>query len=144
MYRKLAVLKNNILKKKVYGGPYSSLSCSPVVHSPQFYEKTGAHVRPSCRSAESSDIFTGKCLWWRLFFTKDASLEFIAAASSKRDSNTEVFPYGFFTATFLKLLENFLRDIFAKHFLIKSQAFSLQVATLLEITSLTKIYRTSF
>ena len=35
------------------------------------------------------------------FFTKDASLEFIPAISLKTDSNTEVFPYGFFTVTLL-------------------------------------------
>ena len=56
------------------------------------------------------------------FFTKDASLEFIPAISLKMDSNAEVFPYRFFKVTFLKLLENFLRDIFAKHFLTNSQA----------------------
>ena len=67
--------------------------------------KKGGHVRPSCRSAESSNIFTGKCLWWRLFFIKDASLEFIPAISLKRNSNTEVFPYGFFTVTLFKLSE---------------------------------------
>ena len=27
---------------------------SPVVHNPRFFQKTGAYVRPSCRSAESS------------------------------------------------------------------------------------------
>ena len=46
-------------------------------------KKNGAHVRPSCRSAEISNTFTGKCLWWRLFFTKDASLEFIPAIPLK-------------------------------------------------------------
>ena len=73
------------------------------------------------------------------FFIKDASLEFISAISLKKDSNTEVFPYGLFTVTLFKLSENFLRDIFAKHFLTKSQA-----APLMEITCLTKIYRSSF
>ena len=50
-----------------------------VVNSPQSYEKSGAHVRPSCRRAKGSNIITGKCLWWRLFFTKDASQEFTPA-----------------------------------------------------------------
>ena len=44
------------------------------------------------------------------FFTKDANLEFITAISLKRDSNTELLPYAFFTVTFFKLLENFLPD----------------------------------
>ena len=59
------------------------------------------------------------------FFTKYASLEFIPAISLKRDSNTEIFPYGFFTVTLFKLSENFSQDIFAKHFLTKSQASNL-------------------
>ena len=28
-----------------------------------FSKKTGAHVRPSCGSAENSNIFTGKSPW---------------------------------------------------------------------------------
>ena len=78
------------------------------------------------------------------FFTKNASLKFMPAISLKRDSNTEVFPYGFFTVTVFKLPGNVLRDIFAKHFLTKSQASYLKVATLMEITRLTKLYRSSF
>ena len=72
---------------------------------------------------------------------KDTSLEFIPAISFRRDCNTEVFPYGFFKVTIFKLLGNFLRDIFAKHFLTKSQASGLQVATLQKITCLKKIYK---
>ena len=56
---------------------------------------------------------------------KDTSLEFIPAISLKKDSNPEVFSYGFFKVTIFKLLENFLRDVFTKHFLTKSQAFNL-------------------
>ena len=81
MYRILAVLKNNILRKKSMVDQL--VNKNHVVHSPQFYEKNRAHVRPSCRSAKSSDIFTGKCLWWGLFFTKGASLEFTPAISLK-------------------------------------------------------------
>ena len=56
---------------------------------------------------------------------KDTSLEFIPAISLKKDANTVVVPYGFFKITIFKLLENFLRDIFAKYFLAKSQASNL-------------------
>ena len=59
------------------------------------------------------------------FFTKYASLEFIPAISLKRDSNTEVLPYGFFTVIFFKLSKIFLQDVFAKYFLTKSQASNL-------------------
>ena len=59
----------------------------------------------------------------KAFFIKDASLELIPAISLKTDSNTEIFPYGFFTVTVFKLSANFLRDIFAKYFLTKSQAW---------------------
>ena len=58
----------------------------------------------------------------KAFFTKDASLELIPAISLKTDSNTEIFPYRFFTVTLFKLSANFLRDFFAIHFLTKSQA----------------------
>ena len=56
---------------------------------------------------------------------KDASLEFILEISLKKESNTEVFSYGFFTVTFFKLLKHFLRDIFAKHCLTLSQPCNL-------------------
>ena len=89
-------------------------------------------------------IFCSSDAQWGLFFTKDASLEFIPAISLKRDSNAEAFPHGFFTVTLFKVSENFLRDIFAKHFLTKSQVSNLQVANLMEIMCFTKLYRTSF
>ena len=50
-------------------------------------KKNGAHARPSCRSNESSNIFRGKCLWWGLFFTKDASQEFVPAIILKIGSH---------------------------------------------------------
>ena len=121
MYRKLAVLKNNILRNCLWWTSFL-IKLQPCSTQPSVL---WTHVRPSCRSPESSNIFTGKCLWWKLFFTKDASLEFIPAISLKRESNTEVFSYRFFTITLFKLSENFLRDIFAKHFLTKSQASNL-------------------
>ena len=58
----------------------------------------------------------------KAFLTKDASLELILAISLKMDFNIEIFPYGFFTVILFKLSATFLRDIFAKHFLTKSQA----------------------
>ena len=57
------------------------------------------------------------------FFTKDASLEFIPAISLKRDSNTEVFPYGFFTVTLLKLSEIIFCEILCKTFSDKVAGF---------------------
>ena len=125
MYQKPTLLKNNILRKKSMVDQLLNKVATLQYIALSFMKKNGAHVRPSCRSAESSNIFTGKCLWWRLFFNKDASLEFIPAISLKRDSNTEVFSYGFFTVTLFKLSENFLRDKFAKHFLTKSQTSNL-------------------
>ena len=58
--------------------------CSPVVHNPQFYQKSWAHARPSYRSSESSNIFSAKHSWWRLFLTKVVGLKFISAISLKR------------------------------------------------------------
>ena len=114
------------------------------MRNPQYLWKNGAYVTPSCRSAESSNIFKSKCLWWRLFFIKDANLEFIPVISLKTDSNIEVFAYGFFMVTLFKLSGDFLGDIFAKHFLTKLQASYLQVSTLLETTCLTKYIELAF
>ena len=37
------------------------------VHNPQFYQKSGTHIRPSYIS-ESSNVFAGKPPWWRFSF----------------------------------------------------------------------------
>ena len=42
-------------------------------------EQNRAHVRPFCRSAENSDVFTKKPPRWRLLFSKVAGLELIPA-----------------------------------------------------------------
>ena len=59
--------KSLLFEKKVYDGPTPEQGCSAVVHNPQFYRKSRAHVRPSCRSVESSNILTGKTPQWSLF-----------------------------------------------------------------------------
>ena len=43
------------------------------------------------QSAESFDIFEGKPPWWRLLFSKVASLEFMQVILFKKDSTAEVF-----------------------------------------------------
>ena len=58
----------------------AALSTQPSILS----KKSGAHVRPSCRSGESYNIFTGKRPWWSPVLAKVPSLEFIAAISVKR------------------------------------------------------------
>ena len=60
----------------------------------------------------------------------------------KKYSTTKVFLHVFRAVALSKLSENFLRDIFAKHFLTKLQAS--KSSTLLKITLLTKIYRINF
>ena len=50
------------------------------------------------------------------------SREFITAISFKKDSITELFLHGSCEVALFKLSRNFLLDIFAKHFLTKSQA----------------------
>ena len=64
--------------------PSALLKLQPWVHNPQFYQKSGAHVRPSCRSGESYNIFTGKPPWWSPVLAKVASLGFFPAISLKR------------------------------------------------------------
>ena len=125
MNQKLAVLKNSIFRKSLWWTSFL-ITLQPCSTQPSvLYQKNGAHVRPSCRNAKSSNIFTGKCLWWRRFFAKDTSLDFIPLICLKGDSNKEVFPYGFFQVTISKLLENFQEDAFTKRFLTKSQASNL-------------------
>ena len=51
------------------------IDCRLVVHNPQLYQKSETRVRPFCRSAESSNIFSDKCPWWRLFSIKVAGLD---------------------------------------------------------------------
>ena len=75
-------------------------------HNPQFYQKTQLML----------DIFTGKPPWRRLLFDKVASLDFITVIWSKKDSTTEVF----------EISEDFLRDIFVKHFLVKLESIAWQ------------------
>ena len=50
--------------------------CSP---KPTILSKNRAHVRPFCRSAENSKVFTKKPPRRRLLFSKVAGLEFIPA-----------------------------------------------------------------
>ena len=112
--------QNEYFEKKVNDGPASWKSCSTVVHSPQFYQKHDALVRPNCRSAENSNICTGKPPWQRLFFTKVSGVDFIPAISLQKDFIKEGFLHGFCTISFFILSGNFLRDTFTKHFLTKS------------------------
>ena len=85
MYRKLVVLKTiYILRKKSMVDQLLNKVATLQYTALSFMKKNGAHVRPSYRNAESSNIFTGKCLWWRLCFTKDASPEIIPALSLKK------------------------------------------------------------
>ena len=70
MHRELDVLKR-IKREKVFFRKTIWVSDliklqSCVVHNPQFYQKSGARLRDSRRSAESSNIFKGKPPCWRL------------------------------------------------------------------------------
>ena len=82
IYRKLAVLKGNSREKTLWW-TIILRKLQPCSIKLLILSKKGAHVRPSCRSGESS-IFTGKPPWWSLFSAKVAGIEFIPAISSKR------------------------------------------------------------
>ena len=60
---------------------------SPVVQGPEFYQTqlNRGHVRPFCRSAENSSVFTKKPLQRRLLFSKVAGLEFISCNLIKKE-----------------------------------------------------------
>ena len=75
------------------------------------------------------------------FFSLKLQVQLIPAIHEKR-LHHRAFPHRFCAVALFKSLKNFLRDIFAKHFLTKSQASNLWFTTLLEIiTCLTKIYK---
>ena len=60
MYQKPALLKNNILRKKSMVDQLLNKVATLYYTALSFMKKDGAHVRPSCRSAESSNVFAGK------------------------------------------------------------------------------------
>ena len=78
---KSSCLKNNIFgKKSIMENVLIKLkpcSTKPVILSKT--ELNRAHVRPFCRSAENSNVFTKKPPRRRLLFSKVAGLEFIPA-----------------------------------------------------------------
>ena len=60
----------------------------PCSTQPSILSKNEAHVRPSCTSAESSNIFRGKSPWWRPFVIKKKLwLFFLEFLSSEVDAN---------------------------------------------------------
>ena len=78
------------------------------------------------------------------FFSLKLQVQLIPAIHEKR-LHHRAFQHRSCAVALFKSLRNFLRDIFAKHFLTKSQASNLWFTTLLEIiTCLTKIYTTNF
>ena len=74
-------LKKNILRKKSMMENVL-IKLRPCSRKPAILSKTElnrAHVRPVCRSAENSNVFTKKPPRRRLIFSKVAGLEFIPA-----------------------------------------------------------------
>ena len=55
------------------------------VHSPQFYQKSGTHIKPSYIS-ESSNVFAGKPPWWRFSFHESSRSRVYLCNSIERDS----------------------------------------------------------
>ena len=58
---KASFFQKNILRKKTMVGQ-RLIKLQPFSTQPSIFSRNEAHVRPSCRSAESSNIFTGKPL----------------------------------------------------------------------------------
>ena len=68
--RKKSIMENVLIKLKPCSTKLAILSKA---------ELSRAHIRPSCRSAENSNVFTEKPPRWGLLFSKVAGLEFIPA-----------------------------------------------------------------
>ena len=78
---KSSCLKKNILRKKSMMENVL-IKLRPCSTKPEILSKvelSRAHVRPVCRSAENSNVFTEKPPQRRLIFSKVAGLEFIPA-----------------------------------------------------------------
>ena len=139
MYQVLVVLKNHILSKKYVvdqlPNKVPTMQCAALS-----IMKKRSLYNTFCRSAESSNIFKGKCLWWKHFFFKDASLEFIPAISLKTDSNTKVSTYGFFVV-FFKIIGEFSARYLCKTFSEKVAAFKSIGCYLIGNNVFDKIYR---
>ena len=95
----------------------------PPVHSTQFYQNQ------SWKSAENSDIFTGKRPGWKFLLRKSAGLESISVILLKTDSITGVFWHEFSQVPLFKILEKFLRGFTVIPFIQ-------EVVTLLKMTCL--------
>ena len=92
MYRKVAALKKNILRKKSMM-ENALIKLRPCSTKPAILSKTElnrAHVRPFCWSAENSNVFTKKPPRRRLLFCKVAGLECIPAIWLKKSSTTKI------------------------------------------------------
>ena len=66
---KASRLKKNILRKSLWWTS-ALIKLQSFSTQPSVLSKNETHVRPSSRSAESSNMFKGKPLWWRLFVIK--------------------------------------------------------------------------
>ena len=75
---KSSCLKKNILRKKSMMENIL-IKLRPCSTKPIILSKNIAHVRPYCKSAENSNVFTKKTSRRRLLFSKVAGLEFIPA-----------------------------------------------------------------
>ena len=69
--------KNILIKKSMVDQCFNKVDpAKPITLS-----KNGGHLRPFCRSAVNSNIFTRKSPWWSFFFSRSrvVGLEFIPA-----------------------------------------------------------------
>ena len=140
MYRKLAFLK--IFWVKILWSTSFMIKLQPFSTQPSVLWKKRSpwktFLQKHWEFYSQVNVFGGG------FYSLNIQVQSLFQQFHKKELQRRGFPIGFFTVTLFKLSENFLSDVFAKPFLTKSQASSLLVATLMEITSLTKIYRTNF
>ena len=106
---KTSCFKKNILRKKSTVDQRLNKAADLQYTILNFFQKSGAHVRPSCRCTEGSNIFIGKHLGSRPFFTKN--LEFISAISLKRTPTQSVSYMGSAQQLFLNY-QNIFKNIF--------------------------------
>ena len=109
MYWKLVVLEKIFWGENLLGTSIIIKLQPCSTQSSIFFSKKQSLCKTSCRSAESSNIFTVKPPWWRPFFTKN--LEFVSTISFKRTPTQIVSYMGPAQQLFLNY-QNIFKNIF--------------------------------
>ena len=106
---KTSCIKKTILRKKSVVDKRHNKVAALLCTALSFIKKNGAHVLPSCRSVESSSVFTGKPNCQRLLSLKLQIQSFFPAISLKRLHHRGFLACGLHGSSFI-----YFQDIFCE------------------------------